>query len=198
MCGRYHITPETIRIIQKFFSQQNEDLTLSQARDVHPSEAAVVLMYRSGRMISRFMNWGFPQQQGKSLLINARAETVTEKKLFRDSVTARRCIIPAANYYEWDPDKNKTTISQKESGVLYMAGFYNMFQNQDHFVIITTQANDSVKKVHDRMPLILREEDVDVWLAEGTAWQELLKRVPPELKRFQAYEQQKLFLTETE
>ena len=48
------------------------------------------------------MSWGFPQYQKKGLLINARAETALERKMFRDSVLHRRCIIPAKQFYEWD------------------------------------------------------------------------------------------------
>ncbi len=80
--------------------------------------------------------------------------------MFRDSVLHRRCIIPAKHFYEWDSDKNKVTFLRKDKSVLYMAGFYNCFQGEDRFIIITTQANTSVQKVHNRMPLILEDKEL--------------------------------------
>ncbi|MDY5986416.1 SOS response-associated peptidase [Sporofaciens sp. SGI.106] len=103
------------------------------------------------------MSWGFPQYQKKGLLINASAETALERKSFRDSVMHRRCIIPAKQFYEWDSDKNKVTFLRENQPVLFMAGFYDRFQDEDHFIILTTQANESVSPVHHRMPLILEK-----------------------------------------
>ena len=79
------------------------------------------------------MQWGFPQYQKKGLLINARAETALERKSFRDSVLHRRCVIPARHFYEWDSDKNKVTFFRKDAAVVYMAGFYNRFGDEERF-----------------------------------------------------------------
>lgn len=141
------------------------------------------------------MNWGFPQYQKKGLLINARAENVLERKMFRDSVLHRRCIIPAKHFYEWDSGKNKVTFFRKEEPILYMAGFYRLFQDKEQFIIITTQANESVSPVHHRMPLILERSELEDWVYEDTFLEFALHRTPPQLARRQEYEQQSLFLT---
>lgn len=140
------------------------------------------------------MNWGFPKYQHNGLLINARAETVKEKVSFRDSVRSRRCIIPAKHYYEWDPYKSKVTFYREEAPVLYMAGFYNRFQDGDHFVILSTEANESVKPVHDRMPLILEEKEILNWIYDDCFLDLALKKTSPKLIQYQEYAQQTLFL----
>ena len=108
------------------------------------------------------MHWGFPQYQKKGLLINARAETALERRTFCDSVRHRRCIIPAKHFYEWDSDKNKVTFFREDRPILFMAGFYNWFQNEECFMILTTQANASVSPVHNRMPVVLDESKLEV------------------------------------
>ena len=147
------------------------------------------------------MNWGFPRNQGSGLLINARAETVLERKMFRENVRRRRCIIPAKWFYEWDAEKNKVSFMRVEEPVLYMAGFYGCFQDEERFIILTTQANDSVRPVHHRMPVILEKNELKSWMCLGTSQEEqrqddvlksILNKIPPMLKREQEYEQQSL------
>ena len=79
--------------------------------------------------------------------------------------------------------------------VLFMAGFYNRFQDEDHFIILTTQANESVSPVHHRMPLILERSELEDWVYEDTFLEFALHKKPPQLVRRQDYEQQSLFLT---
>ena len=141
------------------------------------------------------MHWGFPQYQKKGLLINARAETALERKTFRESVLHRRCVIPARHFYEWDSDKNKVTFFREDRPVLFMAGFYNRFQDDERFIILTTQANASVNPVHNRMPLVLDESELEDWVYDDKFTEYALHKTPPELWREQEYEQQSLFLT---
>lgn len=96
-------------------------------------------------MAARQMQWGFPRFQGKGLLINARVEAILDKKTFRDSVLHRRCVIPAHHFYEWCKNKEKYTFqSPKQDATLFMAGCYQIYNGQNRFVILTTQANASV------------------------------------------------------
>ena len=141
------------------------------------------------------MHWGFPQYQKKGLLINARAETALERKTFRESVLHRRCVIPARHFYEWDFDKNKVTFFREDRPVLFMAGFYNRFQDDERFIILTTQANASVSPVHNRMPLVLDEGELEDWVYDDKFTEYALHKTSPELWREQEYEQQSLFLT---
>lgn len=77
--------------------------------------------------------------------------------------------------------------------ILYMAGFYNRFQDEDRFIILTTGANASVSPVHHRMPLILEEKELEEWVYDDAFLEFALHKIPPLLERRQEYEQQSLF-----
>lgn len=74
-----------------------------------------------------------------------------------------------------------------------MAGCYREYHGERHFVILTTEANESVACVHDRMPLILEPEEAEAWLADDQAVEFILHKIPPHLEREQEYEQMTLF-----
>lgn len=192
MCGRYYIDDDTAREIEKLVRKVDQKIN-EMGRDIHPSESAPVLTGRKASLSAEQMRWGFPQYQGKGLLINARSETVLERKMFRDSVLHRRCVIPAKHFYEWNPSKEKVTFLRENRSVIYMAGFYNCFQGEDRFMILTSPANASVEAVHDRMPLILEEQEILDWIYEERFLEFALHREQPQLQKYQPYEQQSLF-----
>ena len=76
---------------------------------------------------------------------------------------------------------------------MYLAGFYDRFGMEDRFIILTTQANDSMKLVHDRMPLVLESNQVVPWLSEKESAGKLLQQEPVSLERYTPYAQQSLF-----
>ena len=136
------------------------------------------------------MQWGFRQKSGSGLIINARAESVTERPMFRESILLRRCVIPSSWFYEWNQNKEKVTFKKGDSSVLYMAGFYQRYEDGNRFVILTTGANKSMKPVHDRMPVILEGQELQDWVFDESYMKYVLNRVPTELNREQDYEQQ--------
>ncbi|MCD8325879.1 MAG: SOS response-associated peptidase [Lachnospiraceae bacterium] len=89
--------------------------------------------------------------------------------------------------------KNKVSFLRESGSTLYIAGFYNLIEDDIRFIILTTQANSSVSPVHDRMPLILEKENVEDWICDGEQTQAFLQRTPVPLQRTQEYEQQSLF-----
>lgn len=196
MCGRFFIDGAAEREVKRIARRTGspDSVLLSDVRrDIRPAERAAILA-PAGRDIAAVpMRWGFPSRGAGQLLINARAETAMERPAFSESVTRRRCIIPAAGFYEWDRDKNKAEFRLPESPCIFMAGMYNLFEGEDRFVILTTEANESMRRVHDRMPLILREEEISDWLWEEGRTQEFLRVIPPLLEREQSYEQMSLF-----
>ncbi|MEY8285236.1 SOS response-associated peptidase [Lachnospiraceae bacterium 50-23] len=193
MCGRYYVDDETAREIEKVVREVDAKLRKEKMGDIYPSQAAAVLTGKPSGLKAEEMNWGFLQYQKKGLLINARAESVLDRKMFRDSVLHRRCIIPAKQFYEWDSEKNKVTFFRKDEPILYMAGFYNRFQNEDRFIIITTRANASVREIHDRMPLVLEKSELEDWVYDDKFLEFVLHKVPVQLNKQQEYEQQSLF-----
>lgn len=192
MCGRYYVDDDTAKEIKKLVRRIDADLSRVHSGDVYPSHSAMVLTGKSSHLSANTMQWGFPKYQQKGLIINARAETVREKKTFQDSIFHRRCIIPAKHYYEWDSAKTKVTFSKSDRPVLYMAGFYQLFPDGEHFVILTTEANESVRAVHDRMPLILEQQELEDWIYDDRSLDTLLRKVPVCLDKYQDYEQQTL------
>ena len=210
MCGRFYIDEGTAREIEQII--RGVDLRIQKMRtgDIYPSQSAGILTCNSRQknplsagsaaensptLELTEMHWGFPQYQKKGLLINARAETALERKTFRESILHRRCVIPARHFYEWDSEKNKVTFFREDRPVLFMAGFYNRFQDEVRFIILTTQANASVSPVHSRMPLILDEGELEDWVYDDIFTEYALHKTPTELLREQEYEQQSLFLT---
>lgn len=161
--------------------------------DICPSQIAWVLTGKRQSLMLERMCWGYPSYQGKGLVINARAESVLERRMFRDSVLHRRCVIPAGFFYEWDASKNKVEFRKTGAPVLYMAGFYQRFDDMNHFVILTTEANASVLPVHDRMPLLLDRGELESWVYDDDFLYYALHKEQALLDRRQEYEQLRLF-----
>ena len=117
------------------------------------------------------MKWGYQGQQ--KLLINARVETAAEKPTFRDDWKNHRCIVPASYYLEWEHlplnnGKTKTgdkyAIQPKGSSVTWLCGLYRFENEMPVFVILTRDADEEIRFIHDRMPLIMPDELVDDWI----------------------------------
>lgn len=192
MCGRYYIDDDTAREIEKLVHEVEQKIYRDNC-DIRPSESAPVLTGKKTCLSAERMKWGFPQYQGKGVIINARSETVLQSRMFRDSVLHRRCMIPAKHFYEWNRSKEKVTFSVDSDQFLYMAGFYNCFQEEDRFVILTAPANESVISVHDRMPLILEEQEIQDWIYDDKFLEYALHKKLPRLKKYEQYVQQSLF-----
>lgn len=160
----------------------------SGRRDIHPSDSAVVLHGGRGKSgvqedavsISE-MAWGFSNPVNKGLIINARAETVREKKTFADSIAKRRCVIPASGFYEWDRYKSKFRFTSPDGGLILLAGFYREEQGVPRFTILTTEANDSMIRVHDRMPLMIGRNEIRTWIEDDARLPKFLSRKQAEL-----------------
>lgn len=220
MCGRYYVDDETAREIRRLIlkldqrfqgksdrkSDQNMEQEAVQKVDagslhgpaagfmaVFPSQKAMVIMGRERHLEIEQMVWGFPRFDGRGLLINARSETAAERRTFRECVLHRRCVIPAKGFWEWNKSKEKFSFERRDSQVMFMAGCYDCFDGQDQFVILTTEANPSVKPVHDRMPLILERSELEGWVTDDCAAEYFLHKTPALLEREAEYEQMSLF-----
>lgn len=193
MCGRYQFSAAEqaglapiVASARRRAAQAGPDMPeipdLWAAGDICPTQMAPVLIARSGRIVGEFQAWGM-RRYGKTI-INARAETVAQKPMFRRNILDQRCVIPATAYDEWDAGRHRYRFSIP-GRPLYFAGIYDV-DAQDgagRFVILTTKPNAAVQGIHDRMPLILRREDVRPWLTDHGAALELLARPSPPLRR---------------
>lgn len=216
MCGRYYVDEETAREIRRlvlkldrrFPGKSDRNIAQEAARKmdagsfhgtaagsaaVFPSQKATVIMEKERHLEAEQMIWGFPRFDSRGLLINARAEIAAERRTFKESVLHRRCVIPAKGFWEWNKSKEKYAFERQDSSVMFMAGCYDYFDGQDRFVILTTEANPSVKPVHDRMPLILEQSELEDWVTDDNAAEYFLHKTPALLEREAEYEQMSLF-----
>lgn len=192
MCGRYYIDDDVEKEIYRIAQEIDESMSVERTGDIYPTQAAPVLYGRGDRLHGGDMKWGLTGRDRK-LLINARAETAMDRSTFSDSVRQRRCVIPARHFYEWDREKQKVTFCRKQGETLFLAGFYREQEDGPHFIILTTAANASVGPVHERMPLILDEEEIRPWIWEASRVSSFLNKSSPLLERRQDYEQMSLF-----
>jgi len=171
MCGRYIFTPG-----EKYFDRfdiSNRIDKLLDSYNVSPSQSMPVVVRNSPNK-SMLMKWGLSPiwMKGKSGLINARAETITEKPMFKSPFQKRRCLVPANGFYEWKKtEKGKVPyfIHLKSDELFAFAGIYDEHEdagNKKHqtYAIITSTPNELMKDIHDRMPVILTKKEEDIWL----------------------------------
>lgn len=205
MCGRFYVDDETAQEIEQIARQidarlmnnrQVTTITPSSTHDVYPSQNSSVLLKKEDHLVLDNLKWGFPRYQQKGCVINARSETICNSRMFKSSVESRRCVIPARGFYEWDKDKIQYQFEQKEHGILLLAGIYNIFENVTCYVIITTACNESMKDIHDRIPLILNRDEISKWLLDENDAVNLLNKKPDLLycNPISGYVQQKLDL----
>lgn len=200
MCGRYYVDDETVREIERIIRIADEkvkrmsatELTL-QAKDIYPTDTAPILMQSGTGLCCNLQKWGFPGFDGKPVIFNARSESALEKKMFKESAEHRRVVVPATLFYEWNRNKEKNIFTRKDHATIFMAGIYSRFEDEDRFVILTTEANASMKPVHDRMPLILEAGEIEPWIFSGEKSKDILHKVPCLLERRVEFEQMSLF-----
>lgn len=193
MCGRYYTDRNMRAETEKLVHHLKWSTETKRTGDILPSRPAAVLRGGENGLVAEEMLWGFPRFEGNGLIINARAETALERRTFRESVRRRRCVIPARGFYEWNAVREKFSYERRGGAVLFMAGFYQMYQGRNRFVILTTEANASVRDVHDRMPLVLEPEELESWVLDDLAAEGILRRVPALLRVHADYEQMSLF-----
>ena len=194
MCGRYHIDEDLEGRVKKDFEGIliRPDAEIPGG-DVFPSEKAPVIAASGEDLALDGRRWGYPGMKKGSLIINARAESVRERKIFRGGIEHGRIAVPADSFYEWNPEREKYVFQRTDSSLLYLAGIMDFFGGEPRFVILTTQANDSVNSVHDRMPLILEKGQIADWVRDSRAADDVLRQKPVLLDRSAEYEQMSLF-----
>ena len=198
MCGVFYVDDETMREIQKIAGKT--DKNVAAAGDIYPSRPALILRANHQEMVSAVLKWGYEAYGKKTLIFNARSETVRERPMFRRDFEERRCLIPANKFYEW----KKINTKQKEKyefftpdRILYLAGIYHKDPLGDRFTILTRAAEGCMEEVHHRMPLILNEREIENWLLKKKEAAELLESHFMELRKVQnakeIYQQISLF-----
>ena len=182
MCGRYSLTTP-VEAVGRLF-EVAERPNLPPRYNIAPSqEAPGVHSDAAGGRVLAPMRWGLIPSWAKEAkigyrMINARAETVAEKPAYRSAFRHRRCLVPADGFYEWrklGTSKQPYRITRADGAPFAFAGLWERWRAPDgalidSFTIITTVANDLLRPIHDRMPVILDPADHGPWLdTDGVA-----------------------------
>jgi putative SOS response-associated peptidase YedK len=180
MCGRFVMISD-LSVLEEEFDIQAISAGVKPSYNITPGREVVALVHdRVNHLVS--FRWGLIPSWTKTFaiekgIINARAETVAEKPSFRDSFKKRRCLVLANGYYEWKKGwRNKVPyyvypISERPFG---FAGLYDTWRPKDGealstCTIITTESNELLRPLHDRMPVIVPKDRESLWLDNSVA-----------------------------
>jgi len=190
MCGRFTFTLVEAEAKKRFKIQTI--LADHQPRyNIAPTQnIPVVVSDQDGNRVLEEMRWGLIPFWAKDAkignrMINARSETVAEKRSFKRLLTGRRCLVPADGFYEWKKEgKNKIPlrVTLKDNQAFAFAGLWDSWKNPqgqtvNSCTILTCQPNSFIKKIHHRMPVILSTKAEKLWLDSSVIDQAKLTKV---------------------
>jgi putative SOS response-associated peptidase YedK len=177
MCGRFTLIAPGEAVADLF--QLPLIPTLAPRYNVAPTQpvAAVRVSQKTGQRELTHFHWGLIPSWAKdpsigSRMINARSESAAEKPSFRTAFKYRRCLVPADGFYEWQKQnggKQPVRIQVGDGNVFAIAGLWERWSSPDgseieSCTLLTTEPNDFLRPVHNRMPVILSPDDYDLWL----------------------------------
>ena len=178
MCGRF-VGYRSIRELETYFPIDKVACQAAENFNVAPSqEILTIVRQKEENWLDKF-HWGLVPFWAKDItignkMINARAESVAEKPSFRNAFKKRRCLILADGFYEWKGqkgDKQPMFITLPDKKPFAFAGLWETWKDKDapdsiykSCTIITTQASDSMRDIHLRMPVILKPKIYETWL----------------------------------
>jgi putative SOS response-associated peptidase YedK len=181
MCGRYVLYTDPGLLAELF--GLDETPYLAPRYNIAPTQPTPIvrLGLHSKEREWALVHWGLIPSWSKdpsigARLINARAETVVEKPSFRAAFRRRRCLAPADGFYEWQKiggRKQPMYITLRDGGPFAIAALWESWAGADgseieSCTLLTTEANELLKPIHDRMPVILDPRDYDLWLGDGS------------------------------
>ena len=194
MCGRFtcRLTWREIYELYRLTVPASPERNVQARYNICPTTTIDTVAQHGGTRELVPMRWGLVPSWWKKRAkdtpstFNARAETVAEKPMFGAAFKRRRCLIPASGYYEWHTTpagKQPYYFTARDGSPLTIAGLWDEWRDTETgeplkaCTMIITAANDFVGKVHDRMPVLLKPNEFDRWLA-GNAGTELLRPRP--------------------
>jgi putative SOS response-associated peptidase YedK len=178
MCGRFEIH-SPIDIIAEIFGVADWDIEFPPCYNIAPSQD-VLLVINDGKRRLIKSRWGFVPSLSRELntgyrMINARAETAASSGAFKSAFEKQRCLVAADGFYEWRKEgtaKRPFYIRLKSHKPFGFAGLYNIWTSPKGeslctSTIMTTNANELVMPIHERMPVIIPADQYDIWLDPG-------------------------------
>ena len=190
MCGRYSQS-QSAEIIAQAFQVDNVP-TLKPRYNIAPTQSVPTVLQTSASTNRQFkmLHWGLIPSWAKdskmgARLINARAETVAEKPAFRSAFKQRRCLVLADGFYEWQQQEDKKQkqpfyIRLSDERPFAFAGLWEHWEDAtgeeiESCSLLTTEPNELMSSIHNRMPVILEPKDYDLWLDPDVKKPELLQ-----------------------
>lgn len=171
MCGRFTLTAD-LQALQASFPGVIFPTLYAPRYNIAPGQPVLILEAQQPTE-ARFAQWGFLPSWAKAKAerigpyINARAETAALKPAFRAAWRSRRCLIPADGFYEWQSigrSKYPWYFRLREPRPFAFAGLWEEWQDVRTCLILTVPANELVRPIHERMPLILFPQEYEEWL----------------------------------
>jgi putative SOS response-associated peptidase YedK len=177
MCGRFALYSDPVKLAKHFDAEALYEMP--HRYNVAPTQNIPIVREEKGKRRFALARWGLIPHWAKDMdigyhTINARAETVAEKPAFRNAFRYRRCLIPASGFYEWEvvpgsKVKRPWFIVLRDREPMAFAGLWEKWRSPEgddveSCSIIVTDANELMRPIHDRMPVILAPADWDAWL----------------------------------
>lgn len=191
MCGRFSIISSHAEMIERFQAKPPAGGLFETRYNVSPGQKVLVVPNKQPRIFDYYI-WGLIPHWAKdpkigNKMINARGETVFEKPSFRDSIKSKRCLVPADGFYEWKRIANESTPFRfflKDQKIFTFAAIFDVWKGTENeiiksFSLLTTNANQLVGKVHERMPVILSQKDENKWLDSDLKEDEVKRMLVP-------------------
>jgi putative SOS response-associated peptidase YedK len=176
MCGRFSLITADKETLRQRFKANKVKAEVSRRYNIAPFSTIPVILNTSPETILE-ARWGFLPRWATAAgicakaMINARTETIAVKPFFKQAFRSQRCLIPADGFYEWQGVgrmKRPFRVTLKSEGLFAFAGIWDQWSDgQTELItcaIITTDANELMRPIHARMPVILTEESEQVWL----------------------------------
>lgn len=202
MCGRYRLTRRRQLEIEHYYGvDEVNDLDIWERQsNIPPTEMAPIILQSEGRRRLTAAFWSLMRPWAETLehankvsTFNAKAEKLTEKPTFQSAFLKRRCIVPAEAFYEWVGPKGKKqplSISRGDGKFLSMARLFSYWKPRKSpgmpiptFTVVTTIPSRWMARIHNRMPIILQEDEIKTWLDPAISNPETLTQLlaaPPE------------------
>lgn len=191
MCGRFTLKYPDLETLAEDLGVPLESLALYRARyNIAPTDEHLIVRAPHEDREVTLAKWGlvnFWAKDGKGAArqINARSETIETSRAFREAFQRRRCVVPADGFFEWTgpkEDRQPLWFHRPDGKLFFFAGLYESWRPkptewQTTFTIVTTDSNELIRPFHDRMPVVLSDEEVDDWLFPGQEDMALLRRM---------------------
>lgn len=186
MCGRF-VRSSSVKEIAEYFDLEKPSFEMEPSYNIAPSQDIIIINNRRQKQLVK-CHWGFVPSWSKDFsvgysMINARSETVAEKPSFKSAFRKQRCLVIANGFYEWQRDRQRKVpvyIRMKSGRPFAFGGLYSVWtspegQNICTCTVLTTESNDLLSPIHDRMPVIIPRDKETLWLDPAVDDVETLK-----------------------